>query len=105
MPLTMGLMGCASTSNTPQPPELAPMEQAILDLDEAKRLNAQWMVRNPFKPHESISLTQLLSLAVQYQLSEDHSTAIFLAQEVSKYAKLGIAQALSQPNPSPNYLF
>ncbi len=103
--LALGLGGCASSSVPTVEPTLTPLARAVADLDEAKRLNAEWMVANPLNPEETVSLSRLLAMSRQYQLQEEHRLATFLAEEISKFAKLGIVQALGQANPTPYYDF
>ena len=101
----LGIGGCATTQE-PAEPEILPnpdLEQAVLDFQEAERLGALWLVRDPEFDNRLVSLNQLLDKASSLHAANRQDAASILARRVSRYARLGIIQAQAESNARPNY--
>jgi uncharacterized protein YceK len=104
------LSGCASRPDQEQEPE-QPAEveenlaivQATADLEQARSLNAEWMVREESIHPHPVTLGQILEQAQMAQLEGHETEAIRLARIVSKFARLGVEQALEQATATPYY--
>ncbi len=114
--LVLGLLvaGCASSPEkllTDQQSDLAGSEiaenpailQAEDDLQHARAQRAEWMVVESAISSHPVSLGEILDLARKKQQNGDQAGATLLAQKVSRFARLGISQALQQANAKPFY--
>ncbi len=100
--------GCATAPKeepaAPPPiPENPAILQAELDLEQAKNLNAEWIVRLNPGDESAQSLSKILDMAKQAQESGETDRATELAQKVIQFARLGINQATEQENAAPYY--
>lgn len=112
MAIVLIITGCASQP-TPSPDkdggELVEIKenlailQAQADLDQARSLNAEWMVREETIHHNPVALGEILARAKQAHQDGDEVEAIRLARIVSRFARLGLEQAKAQSNASPYY--
>lgn len=102
--------GCASQPEPEQEPE-QPAEikenlaivQAKVDLEQARSMNAEWMVREKSIHPDPVTLGQILEQAQIAHLDGHETEAIRLARIVSKFARLGVEQALEQAAAAPYY--
>jgi hypothetical protein len=115
--LVLGLLltGCASSPG----PKLSTDQQSALtesaatenpaiqeaedDLQHARIQRAEWMVIESAISTHPVSLGEILDLAREKQRNGDQNGATLLAQKVSRFARLGIDQALQQANAKPFY--
>jgi Tfp pilus assembly protein PilF len=102
--------GCASQPEPEQEPqqpakvkENLAIVQATADLEQAQSMNAEWMVREKSIHPHPITLGQILEQAKTAHLEGHEAEAIRLARIVSKFARLGVAQALEQATAAPYY--
>ncbi|MGB5706773.1 MAG: hypothetical protein WBM41_08060 [Arenicellales bacterium] len=112
MAIALTIAGCASQptpSSDTDGGQLGEIEQnlAILqaqaDLDQARSLNAEWMVREETVHHNPVTLGEILTRAQQAHQDGDEAEAIRLARIVSRFARLGLEQTKAQSNASPYY--
>ncbi|MBX2867061.1 MAG: hypothetical protein KTR18_00180 [Acidiferrobacterales bacterium] len=106
--LILLLTGCVSAPKEeiaePEPiPENPAILQAEIDLAQAKTLNAEWRVRLNPGDAQTQNLSTILELAKQAHETGEADLATELAQKVTQFARLGIAQATGQQNVSPYY--
>jgi PBP1b-binding outer membrane lipoprotein LpoB len=105
------IIGCASkpdpSENTPSEVVQVPDNQAILqaetDLEQARGMLSEWMVREPSLDDQPLTLGQILGYARQKQEAGDVTEATRLANLVSKFSRLGLRQAQWQKEAGPFY--
>ncbi len=77
--------------------------QATSDLEQARSMNAEWMVREESIHHHPVTLGQILERAQIAHEEGNDAEAIRLARIVSKFARLGLEQAREQATAAPFY--
>ena len=77
--------------------------QAQSELARAKSMGSEWLVRAPEVAARPISLSKIMELALMYHENGEVGKATKYAQVVSKFARLGIAQAHRQSDALPYY--
>ena len=77
--------------------------QAETDLEQARQRHSEWMVREPALKHEPLPLGSILEYAKEKQAAGDTLEASRLAKKVSRFAHLGLEQALRQQQARPFY--
>ena len=90
----------------PQPPEIPSnpdITMAEANLERARLQLAEWTVLDTRSAGRRVPLSDLLELARQEQKNGNYPEASRLAKKVSRFALLGLQQALQQANARPYY--
>ncbi len=88
-----------STSNSDNPA----IAQAEMDLMQAKKMKAEWRMLDKAIGKTAQDLSKALKKAKEIQAAGNVAEATRLAEKISDYARMGIAQAEQQKNAKPSF--
>ncbi len=103
---SMTLAGCSSvdySSSTESPASDSAMQQAESDLKMAQKMGAEWRVVDKATGKKSAALSSLLAAANKAAEAGNQAEADRIAAAVSRYAKMGIAQAEQYQGTKPYF--
>ncbi len=105
---TILLTGCATADSHDKMAKSAnagtsPIEQAQTDLDAAKAVGGHWRIIDKATGGKAQNLSKLLKAAKKKAEAGDMAEAERIAKRVSKFAKLGQAQAAKYKGSLPSY--
>ncbi|MEA3291197.1 MAG: hypothetical protein U9Q71_02665 [Pseudomonadota bacterium] len=102
--ITAALLAGIAATATAEGDASAAIAQAEQALAMAKEKDGIWMALDKSTGKKAVNLPKLLDAAKKAQQDGNAAEAARIAEKVSAFAELGIAQADSQPDAAPFYL-